>query len=92
MFEEAAKGVIPANMKKNNLWALQTFDSWMKARNVKMPEDLVPSSILQYHNKVTVCKFMQYFVLEVRREDGSQYPPSSNRSLLCGLNKILKDN
>ena len=92
VFEEAAKGVIPSNTKKSNLWALRTFESWMKQRNVRMPGDPVPSSILQCHDKSAVCKFMRYFVLEVRREDGSQYPPSSIRSLLCGVNRILKDN
>ena len=35
---------------------------------------------------------MRYFVLEVRKEDGSHYPPSSIQSILSGLNRVLKDN
>ncbi len=31
------------------------------------------------------------FVLEVRTKDGKTYPPGSIRSILSGLNRILKD-
>ena len=39
-----------------------------------------------------VARFMRFSILEVRREDGKQYTPGTIRSLLCGLNRMLKDN
>ncbi len=33
-----------------------------------------------------------YFVLEARREVGKPYPPGTIRSLLSGLNRVLKEN
>ena len=36
---------------------------------------------------------MHYFVLEVQREDGGKpYPPEMIRSLLSGLNRVMKEN
>ena len=31
-------------------------------------------------------------MLEIRKTDGSLYPPASLRSLICGLNRILQSN
>ena len=76
-YSEAAKGVIPANTKKCTNWAVRVLESWINERRVRKPEDPIPENILQCHDKAIVCKYMRYFVLEVRKEDGSPYPPSS---------------
>ena len=34
---------------------------------------------------------MSYFSLEVRREDDERYNPGTVRSLLCGLNRAMKE-
>lgn len=56
------------------------------------PEDAVPSDVLQSHNREVVSKFLHYFALEVRREDGERYNSGTIRGLLCGLNRVLKAN
>ena len=76
-YSEAVKGVIPANTKKCTNWAVRVFESWINECSVRKPEDPIPENILQCHDKAIVCKYMRYFVLEVRKEDGSPYTPSS---------------
>ena len=82
VFSEAAKGVVNANRKKCTSWAVNVFYSWMKSRNAQVPQDLIPS---KSPDPRVLCKFLRCFVLEVRKEDGTMYPPSSIRSILGGL-------
>ena len=89
--KEAAKGVVPSNTKKNNAWAERSFDAWVQERNKLMPGDPVPTDLLQCHDTSIVSKYLKYFVLEARTQDGKKYPPSTLRSLLSGLNRILKE-
>ena len=63
---EAAKGVVPTNTKKNNAWAERTFDAWVQERNQLMPLDPVPTDLLQCHDASVVSKYLRYFVLEAR--------------------------
>ena len=88
---EAAKGVVPTNTKKNNAWAERTFDAWVQERNQLMPLNPVPTDLLQCHDASVVSKYLRYFVLEARTQDGKKYPSTTIRSLLSGLNRILKE-
>ena len=90
-YTEAAKGMVPDNTKKNNVWAERTFHAWAEERNRKMPSDPVPSDLLSCHDPATVSKFLRYFVLEARNQTGEKYPPATIRSILSGLNRILKE-
>ena len=36
-------------------------------------------------------KYLSYFVFEVRKSDGSEYPPKSLYILTTGLNRYLQD-
>ena len=88
--KEAAIGVVPLNTK-NNAWAERTFDAWVQERNKLRPGDPVPTDLLQCHDTSVVSKYLKYFVLEARTQDGKKYHPSTLWSLLSGLNRILKE-
>ena len=91
-FSEAAKGVVPENTKKNNSWVEKTFLAWVEERNKAVPEDPVPIDLLSCHNPTVVCKYLRYFVLEVRSSTGEKYyPPATIQSILSGLNRVMKD-
>lgn len=42
--------------------------------------------------RVMTRSWLCRFLLETRKSDGSPYPPTSLRSLLCGLNHVLQKN
>ena len=88
--DEAAKGVVPFNTKKNNGWAERTFYDCVQERNKLMPGDPVPTDLLQCHDTSVVSKYLRYFVLEARTQDCQKYPPSTLRSLLSELNRRVK--
>ena len=48
--------------------------------------------LLASHDAELVCKWLSRFLMETRKTDGSLYPPSSLRSLICGVNHILQSN
>ncbi len=50
----------------------------------------MPTDLLLCRDPATVCKYMRYFVLEARSHDGNKYPPGTIRSILSGLNRILR--
>ena len=54
-FCDAANGVVPLNMKKNNCWAQRTLNALIKERN-KVNPGSVPTDFLSCNDPVTVCK------------------------------------
>ncbi len=89
----AAKGVIPANTDFSTKWAVNTFMTWATQRNERLPnDDPVPRDLLECTDAGKICKFLCLFALETRRENGKPYPPASIRSLLSGLNRVLRAN
>ena len=65
---------------------------WVQQRNESAGcTEKVPENLLSSNNRELVCKFMRYFVLEVRQENGEQYNPSTIRGILCGLNRTMKE-
>ncbi len=90
--KEAAKGVIPDNTKHCNSWAVRAFNAWSRQRNERATDDPIPTDLLHCTDAEVVCKCMQRFVLEVRREDGKPYPPATIQGILSGLNRVLKEN
>ena len=93
-FLKAAEGVVPSNTMQNNRWAETTFIKWAQKRNKRAHshDGEVPLDLLQSHDAEKVCKFMRYFVLEARCEDGDRYPACTIRSLLSAFNQTLRAN
>ena len=82
----ASKGVVPANTKSTNKWALKNLEEWMEMR--KKSDEPVPDDLLSCCDAHVVCKWLCRFVQETRKIDGSRYPASSIHSLLaaCTIN------
>ena len=90
--EEASKGVVPLNTKKNNTWAIQNFNEWALSRNSRSPDDPVPEDLLSSNDADVMCKWLCLFVMETRQKSGCPYPPSSLYSILCGLYRVCHSN
>ncbi len=69
----------------------KTFIDWVEQRNKARPDDPVPIDLLSCHDPTVVCKYLRYFALEARNQSGQKYPPATIRSILSGLNRIMKD-
>ena len=69
--------------RQNTKWAVETFNKWRAAR------DNVP--LLTEMNSESINYWMKGFVLEVRKQDGSEYPPRSLYYIVCGLLRFIRD-
>ena len=90
--EKVGKGVIPENTDACTQWALRNFNEWAANHCSVVPNDPVPKDLLVSKNADLVCKWLCRFLIETRRPDGSVHPPSSLRSLICGVYCILQNN
>ena len=88
--EMAAQGVIPSNIEANTQWAVCTFNAWAVNRSFLGASEAVADDLVASHDPQLVCKWLCRFLIEVRKSDGSSYPPSSLRCLVCGLNRVLE--
>ena len=90
--EKASKGTIPSNTEASLQWALRNFNEWAVNCCSLLPDDPVSKDLLASHDADLVCKWLCRYLMETRKTDGSLYPPSTLRSLICGLNRIIQSN
>ena len=80
-------GNCPANMVKNNMWALKTFEEWRVARNSRFPVDPCPENIHISDNKEVLCDWLCKFTSETCKANGEEYTPRSIYLMLGGLQR-----
>ena len=67
---------------------MKVFNSWIEERN-KLGAEKCPSDVLENPDVAVLDKWLSAFVVEVRREDGQQYPPNPINQLLAGLSNSV---
>lgn len=73
-----------ANTRKNTKWAYNVFSAWRKARGEFIPDII--------HMDATALElWLTRFVMEARKQDGSEYPAKSLYYIVCGLLRYLRD-
>lgn len=92
--ESIRKSGVPVKTKMNTNWAINVWNSWAKERvcveEAEKDHELCNNFV---DMKVEAMVFwLPKFVIEVRKEDTTQYPPDSIYSLICGLQRCLKNN
>ena len=90
--EEAAKGVVPKNTKRRDIWAIKNFEDWAKNRREREPSDPVPEDLLKCTDPEVINTWLSRFVLETRQKNGQPYPPRSLHGLLCGIQRAFREN
>ena len=85
---EITKGFVPENTKKSTTWATRVFKEWVLERNVSA-EEQCPVDLVQKPDPKLLNFWLCRFVTEVRKKDGSPYPPRSIHLILAGLQRIV---
>ena len=88
----------PRNTKKDTAWSFKVYTDWMNARNEtsrkceKKDDDwgIVPPLSASLENHV-LDYWLQRFVVEVRRRDGSPYPAVTLKHLCAGLQRHMRE-
>lgn len=87
---QRALDAIPKNTSKRNAWAYRTFTKWIVARNNRFDANEKMLVLLEALCVEDMNKWLGFFVCEVRKVDGSQYPAKTLLSLLMGIQGYLK--
>ena len=74
-----------------NKWAVTNFTDWKESYNVRHPEEKCPDDMLLSDDPRELSFWLQKYVLETRKKDGSKYPPKTIHLLLCGQHRYIKE-
>ena len=82
----------PKNTSCNTSWAVHIFTQWIEQRN-KCTEITYSNDLLEKaYNPIIIFDCLQWFVSEVRRANGTNYPPKTIYQIRCGLLCYSREN
>ncbi len=87
----AQQKAIPANTKKGTTWAVNVWKEWSEYRRRTCESHLDAPPHLFLCRRREVNNWLSRFVLEVRRKDGSLYPPNTLYQLCCGGLRYVRE-
>ena len=88
------KDGIPKSTQKQTDWSLSVWSQWSCCRSENLVEaDECVHKLKQEFTAMTeeaLLFWLLKFVAEIRKSDGSLYPPNSVYQICCGLSRALK--
>ena len=87
---------IPKKTCKGNHWALGVWTEWVKYINSRQETffdfngESIPEDICELSNK-DLNFWMQRFIVEIRRKEGTNYPPNTLTQIVAGLQRHLRN-
>ena len=88
------RSAIPMKTRQSTLWAVNVWKAWAKQRKCIEDDEkkyLLYDNILDMSVE-SLSFWLSKFVIEVRKENGEEYPPDSIYSICCGLQRHLRTN
>ena len=90
---QARKAAIPKKTQLDTIYCTKVWHEWRNYRNSLdySSHDIVPEDF----NKISMSKltfWLSCFVLEVRNQDGEEYPPNTLHHIYCGIMRYLRQN
>lgn len=87
------EGAVPAKTKANTDWGMRVWSQWASERAVKVDGSRSPvSTPLLQMSPEDLAYWMGKFVLEVRKRDGTEYPPKTVYALVCCFKRYFEEN
>ena len=85
---KAHEQVIPKRTREDTAYCIRVWDEWTKCR-LEHGAQIQP---LMTMDTSTLQHWLTYFILEVRKQNGSEYPPNTLHHLVCGIMRYLRQN
>ena len=84
---------IPAKTRAATEWGLRIWNEWASCRPPSLVNGVlaVDTPLLQMH-PADLAYWMAKFVLEVRKQNGSEYPPKTLYALVCCFKRYYEQN
>ena len=96
--ESLKASAVPKNTSKDTAWTVKVFSDWRNARNTEtrkygIKKDkwaLVPELSHDIETKL-LDYWMQRFIIEAKRRDGTPYPALTVKHLCVGIQRFLRE-
>lgn len=72
---------IPANTLKKMNWVMKLFREWLQDWRIRMDDTLKVFKEVDEFNKSDLNHVLKYFYAEIRKKDGTRYPPETLKSI-----------
>ncbi|XP_065915625.1 uncharacterized protein KIAA1958-like [Dysidea avara] len=85
--EQAIQSAVPESTRKDTKYCVSMWDEWVVAR-AKSTGTIIP-----YLKDITIPElnhWICYFILEVRKKDGTEFPPNTLHHICCGVLRYLR--
>jgi hypothetical protein len=90
-FEDLKRGFVPSNTTMDTNKCLKLFSQWAEERNKIFPSDQqVPVDTLLTDDNGLLFQWLCRFSTEIRKQDGSPYPPRTINHYLMGLQRYIR--
>ena len=81
---EARKMAVPKRIMQDTQYCVRQWEAWQDHRNLSGPV-VPPLPDMDMH---TLAHWLTRFVLEVRKMNGSEYPPNTLHHIVCGMRHL----
>jgi hypothetical protein len=91
--EERVRKSVPSATRYKDEWAVRAFEAWRSNRvNMAHRDNSIRrfSMPLQDMSVAELNDSISYFVFEVKKKDGTEYPANSLHGLVCAIQRYLK--
>lgn len=89
--EEAKQAAIPKKTKKDTEWCARIWWDWSSQRNTSLSSGKQVPDIITL-GTAELQRWMSRFVLEIRKKDGTPYPPESVYHIVYGVMRFVRLN
>ena len=80
---------MPKRTREDTAYCIRVWDEWAKYRRELDNAEIQPLATMDVS---TLQHWLTYFILEVRKQNGSEYPPNILHHLICGIRHYLRQN
>ena len=83
----------PGNTRKRNNWSFRIFQQWIVWKKAKWATEggLMVLKDFEAYDASDLNFLLENFVMSARKENGTEYPPASLRSLFAGIFSTFRD-
>ena len=85
----AQKQAIPKGTQRSTEWACRIWDEWCKSRRENHCE--YPPRPHLCSDESSLDSWLSKFILEIRKQDGKEYPPNTLYSIACGILRHVRN-
>ena len=89
--KNAQEASVAANTRKQTSWSVNVWKAWSGHRRLLSMYDCPPHLLILAKNSGELSRWLCRFVLEVRRQDGKEYPPNTLYQICCGILRYVRE-